>query len=205
MRLVYNDLNGDEIKKILVQRFSAMLDATPYLQRHITIPRVRMNVAVVLEQWADQPEPQKLQISDETDIVGGDYKGLSAVTDRLEDTVNASPTRGGIPPDQIREQSGLAVITAMPMRDSTGRKIVTSDVPVLDGSVVEEVPGLRIDRTGMADQMAGATVVRQDFGIAGIGNAPRDPRRDGQAGLSFGNQTSGRGPVEGPRIHREKE
>ena len=61
--LVYNDLNGEEIKSVLKQRFAQVLDEVPFLRHHLTLPRVSMHLTVHLDQWADQQsvelDPQK--------------------------------------------------------------------------------------------------------------------------------------------------
>jgi len=94
--MVYNDLNGEEIKSVLKQRFSAILDQVPFLQRHLTLPRVSMTMRVQLDQWADQPNPERLEIADSFVI---------------ENKISAAPTPDGHPPDQVRDEHGLPIPT----------------------------------------------------------------------------------------------
>ena len=92
--LVYNDLNGEEIKSVLKQRFAQVLDEVPFLRHHLTLPRVSMHLTVHLDQWADQQTPERLEIVD-------------SVT--LENHLSAAPTPDGHPPDQVRDEHGLAI------------------------------------------------------------------------------------------------
>src|SRR5574340_1196764 len=95
----FNELDGEEAKHVLVERFRARLDEVPYLQRHITLPRLKMTVSVTLELYADQPTPERHHIDDQYNLIV------------LNDEVNASPSPGGKPPDQVRDEHDLPVHT----------------------------------------------------------------------------------------------
>jgi hypothetical protein len=177
--LTYNELSGDEVAHVLEQRFRQVLDNVPYLQRHLTLPRVRMSLSVKLEIWADQPSPEVEMITDRLDVVTE-----RAVPDNpseiyeAESTASAAPGPGGAPPDKIRDEHGLPIAAAGRGPRSTGEHIVTSDqYPAhdagLDGREVEDLPGLKISRTGSGqiDGMATsghATVAKIDQGPAGL-------------------------------------
>src|SRR5204862_2877876 len=94
--MVYNDLNGEEIKQVLKQRLASILDRVPFLQRHLTLPRVSMSLRVQLDQWADQPNPERLEIADSFVI---------------ENKISTAPTPDGHPPDQVRDEHGLPIPT----------------------------------------------------------------------------------------------
>ncbi len=147
----FNELDGEEAKHVLMQRFRAKLDEVPWLQRHITLPRVRMSLLVQLELYADQPTPEVHAIEDEYNLIV------------LQDQVNVSPTPGGRPPDQVRDEHGLAV--------QTQRKLdklpFHADVPMLEGKVVNNEAGLTVDRTGGA-ALPNSTFATIDQGPAGL-------------------------------------
>jgi hypothetical protein len=225
--LVFTELSGSEIKEILEQRFHSLLDAVPFLQRHLTLPRLSMTLTVHLDQWADQQTPERLTISD-------------SVT--LENRISAAPTPDGHPPDKVREDHGLEIPTphygdkkygahlnifgqrpeytgiSSAKSDAAGsggtaseaavpglfRTLTPASIPdpfeiavrvftpagvivpavnltpapapdILSARVVEEAPGVSIDRTGSGGltsaglaKMQGATVVNMDQGPAGL-------------------------------------
>lgn len=140
----FNELDGEEVKAILIARFRDKLDSIPYLQRHLTLPRVEMITLIQLKLWADQPTPEVHEISDSY-------------------TINVSPTPGGHPPDQVRDDHGLPLHTQV----KVAHLPFHADVSMLDGKVVESIPGLRVDRTGTA-ALPGSTFVTMDQGPAGL-------------------------------------
>ena len=149
--ITFNELDGEEAKAVLIARFKAKLDEVPYLQRHITLPRVKMSLLVQLELYNDQPTPERHEIEDEYNLIV------------LQDSVNASPTPGGRPPDQIRDEHGLPILT--PQR--VPKLPYHADVDVLAGRIVQNEAGLKIDRTGQAE-IRGSTFVTMDQGPAGL-------------------------------------
>lgn len=169
---VYNDLNGEEAKQILLDRFAARLNEVPWLQRHLTLPRVRMKLAVTFELYADQPTPESHRIEDDYTL-RTDQPSPTQSTSRQtiprnepelietlegEELIDASPTTGK-PPDQIREESGLPIPT--PVRDRTTRQL--GDMP----DVSHLTDGVTIERKkGPAGPSSGVTFVTQDFGPA---------------------------------------
>ena len=144
----FNELDGEEAKAVLIQRFRAKLDEVPYLQRHITLPRVKMSLLVQISLYNDQPTPEVHEITDEFNLIV------------LHDSVNVSPTPGGHPPDQVRDEHGLQIPTQMKVDK------LPYHADILGGRVVEE-GGLKFDRTGDAP-IKGATFVTMDQGPAGI-------------------------------------
>jgi hypothetical protein len=185
--LTYNELDGTEVAHVLEDRFGQVLRSVPYLQRHLTLPRVRMTLQVKLEIWADQPHPETQSIHDQLEILTAPYEGTAAVVFTAESVDSAAPGPGGHPPDQIRETHGLPVARAGPGPRDAGAHIVTSDHwALLDGQEVDGMPGLKISRTGsgVIDGMptsGNATVAKIDQGPAGLrqGNMNRDAWRFG--------------------------
>ena len=158
-QLVYNDLDGEEVKHILEERFHILLEQVSYLRRHITLPRVKMTLAVHLDVWADQANPERQNIQDALEIRSeSGCSGFNFTPLDLSATINAAP--GGQPPDKIREDYNLGIPTpvrgAVAVEDRVEGRRMTMD----SGAVV--------DRTGKAPERSGATVVVQDFGVAGL-------------------------------------
>ena len=171
--LVYNDLSGDEIKHILTERFMALLADVPYLQRHITMPRVRMELTITLSCWADQTNPDSQMIEDQVDVVTRSTK------------VDASPK--GQHPDQVREQFELPV--AVPVRGPFAHEdeMIPTRVTLPNGATV--------DRTGNHPRSnPNATVVEQDFGPRSARERITTPAEDGWA--------HGGGSRDGEWVHR---
>lgn len=172
--LTFNELNGEEVRQVIENRFRQFLDAVPYFQRHLTLPRVRIAIDMRLEQWADQPHPETVRLKDGFDVVVPFEEAPDGVVE-AESVDAAAPIPGGHPPDQIREMHGLPVSRPGPGDRATGSHISTSDnyPNVLDGREVEDLPGLRVSRTGtgVIDGMqtsANATVAKIDQGPAGL-------------------------------------
>ena len=191
----YDELNGEEIRHVLIERFKSILDDVPYLQRHLTLPRVQMNLNITLLVYADQPTPDVLPIQDQFDIqTDVPYDGRPARIE-ADDTVSSAP-RGGQPADQVREEHGLPVNRAVPQRDARGEHVVIVDTPdggtqrvtldaegkspeykfakpseQVEGNLVVGVGGTKIDRTGSeAASEAGRPTTRAviDQGRAGL-------------------------------------
>jgi len=194
--MVYNDLNGEEIKQILEVRFSQLLDEVTYLQRHITLPRVKMTLSVQLDIYAESPNPERQLITHSLEVIDENYtptpadnKGYKSVD--LRSSIDSSPK--GQPPDQIREEHGVPIPYPSVTLDSRGRKIAIEDRLGLEGREVEMVPGVKVDRTQREHR---GTFVVQDLGPAGLDDpARRDPRRD--QGLPI-KQADRNGPVAPP-------
>ena len=172
--MTFNELDGSEVAHVLENRFEQILKGVPYFQKHITLPRVRMTLQVKLEIWADQPNPETQTISDRFDVVHDDPVLADII--QAESVDSAAPGPGGHPPDQIRDMHRLPI--AQPARGprEIGGHIATSDqysAPPLEGREVEDLPGLKISRTGtgMIDGMptsANATIAKIDQGPAGL-------------------------------------
>src|SRR5580765_7591961 len=157
--LIYNDLSGDEIKHILAQRFDQLISDVPYLQKHITLPRVRMTLEITLESWADQKDPETRIIHDSVEVRDDNDRSRSIAGDILHRSITVDASRRGDPPDKVREDHGLGVPT--PRRGA----IAVEDY--VEGKRVVMPNGTVVDRTGMDPQArSGSTVVHQDFGPA---------------------------------------
>ena len=182
--LTYNELNGEEVKHVLKNRFEQVLEAVPYFQRHMTLPRVRMTMQVTLEVYADQPTPDIIPLSDRLQvIVESEPKPTETFT---AETLDSTAPGSGDPPDQLREMHGLPIMQPARGPQNIGAQIATSDFESLEGREVQGLPGLKISRTGsgMIDGMptsANATVAKIDQGPAGLrsGQMHRDAWRFG--------------------------
>lgn len=195
--MTYNDLNGEEIRHVLEERFQKLLAEVPYLQRHITLPRVRMTLRVQLDAWADQPTPDRQEISDTVEIVdeGVDEKPLVIFSSlEVEDSVSAAPGRGGRTPDQVRDEHGLSIPT--PTR---GPVAVEDHIPSVENRRMSMSNGAIVDRTGNAPERGNATVVIQDFGVAGLAKGQLNRN---QATVANTDRRDG-GPVAPPRLPKE--
>src|SRR5208282_6475830 len=113
----YDELSGEEVKHILLERFKTILNGVPYLQRHLTLPRVRMSLNIMLEVYADQPTPEVLPIMDQFDILTDAPPVGTPVKIEIEDEVSSAP-KGGKPADQVREEHGLPLNIPTSVRDS---------------------------------------------------------------------------------------
>jgi hypothetical protein len=133
-----------------------------------------MTLMVQLESYADQPNPEAQIIEDEFEILTNQpLQGTHRLSEQFASTVDASPSPGGKPPDQIRDENGIPIPTPRRGDKATGSHLYTTDDPQplqplqtsVENRVVEEIPGVRIDRTA---QDKHATMVTQDFGPAGL-------------------------------------
>lgn len=156
--LTFNELNGEEVREILENRCRDTFDRIPQFQRHMTLPRVRITLNVKLEVWADQPNPETINIGDSLTVVVDRPPEIY----RAQSVDTAAPIPGGHPPDQIREQHGLP--TSRPSRgaQNIGAQFSIADEPIESPVVTEPAPGVRITRE------AGGTVVELDQGPAGL-------------------------------------
>lgn len=188
--LTFNELDGTEAAHVLENRFEQVIKAVPYFQKHITLPRCRLTLNVKIEIWADQPSPETIQIGDKLTVVV-DEPTLAEIF-AAESVDSTAPIAGGHPPDQIREMHGLPISRPARGDRAVGGQVAVSDTwqaanPAgLEGREVEDMPGLRISRTGSGfiDGMpssANATIAKIDLGPAGLrkGEMNRDQWRFG--------------------------
>jgi hypothetical protein len=191
-RVVYNDLSGDEVRHILEERFSRLLSDVPYLQKHLTLPRVKMTVTVHLDVYADQPNPERHTIQNSIDVVSDDASVFAepVFSGDATDSVSAAPGPGGKPPDQIRDEHGLGI--SVPTRGSLNHTALEDRV---EGRKMSLPNGATVDRTGSDPIRPGATVVVQDFGRAGLA--------EGQFNRSEVSRRAKDGPVAPPVFGRE--
>lgn len=170
--LTYNELNGEEVKHVLENRFQDIMKEVPYFQKHLTLPRVKMTLQVRLEVWADQPAPETINIGNTLTVVFDEPRLIDTIT---AESVDSTAPGGGLPPDEVREQHGLPISQpAHGPRNIGGQIVIADQYPALEGREVESsFPGLKINRTGsgMIDGMptsANATVAKIDQGPAGL-------------------------------------
>jgi hypothetical protein len=177
--LTFNELNGEEVREILLNRCRDIFDRVPQFQRHITLPRVRITFNVKLEIYADQPNPKTMDIGDKLTVVI--EQPAEVIEAQSVDT--AAPIPGGHPPDQVRELHGLPV--AQPSRgpQNIGGQITISDQFSAGGEASPQLPGLTIQSGGAgheADPLSSyGTFVTLDQGPAGLqhGMMNREPFR----------------------------
>lgn len=157
--VTFNELNGEEVREILENRCRQIFDKVPQFQRHMTLPRVKITLTVRLDLWADQPNPEQLNIGDSLTVIIEGPQLQEVITAVSVDA--AAPIPGGHPPDQIREMHGLAV-----SRPGRGAQNIGAQISIADESipapVAEPTPGVKITRE------AGGTVVELDHGPAGL-------------------------------------
>lgn len=165
---VYNSLNGEEVKRILARRFEARLNEIPWLQRHLTLPRVRMKLSVTFELYADQPTPESHTIDDDLTLKSDAIPSSVTLphplepqlseTVETEDLIDSSPLTGD-PPDQIRDDHDIPIL--VPVRNKAAR--VIEDMP----EFAQLSDGVTIHRPKVSpgpSPSRGATTVTQDFG-----------------------------------------
>ena len=189
--LTFNELNGEEARTVLENRFEQVMRQVPYFQRHLTLPRVKMTLSVKLEIWADQPQPETVTLGNTLTVV---YQPEDEPdTFEFEASDSTAPIPGGYPPDQVREMHGLPISQPGPGPRDIGAHVATQDnypvADVLSGREVQGLPGLKISRTGsgVIDGMptsANATVAKIDQGPAGLrkGEMNRDRWNFGSKG-----------------------
>lgn len=164
--LTYNELDGMEVRAILQSRFDQIMENVPYFKRHLTLPRVRMTLDVKLEVWADQPSPETIKIGDKLTVVLDQPVLVDTITAQ---SVDSTAPGTGHPADELREVHGLP--TTQPARgpkDIGGQIIISDQHLPLEGRTVEDMPGLKINRTGQTDVANGGTLAIIDQGPAGL-------------------------------------
>lgn len=125
---VYDELNGAEIKQILLQRFKDLLDSVPDFQKHLTLPRVRMRLSVHLDIFGRRNP--SLDILNDFTVSTREPESRIELAKELEAEESLSADTGvpvpgtpfdgeGDPPDQVREENDLPV--AVSVRDRVTR------------------------------------------------------------------------------------
>lgn len=155
--LPYNDLNGREATEILVDWFRQLLRGHYLLQPHLTLPMavfdLQVHIGVDMYVGGTVPvasPPDHIDINGSTRITNeipdaargtfqGDREvGLKHTEHDFAATVNAAPVPGGLPPDQVREQHGLAVPRPGYGSRDTGSHLFLADIPNVDADVQAE-------------------------------------------------------------------
>jgi hypothetical protein len=156
----FDQLNGQEVKEILIDRLERVLEQSPHLQRHLTLPNVRieMLLQVSLTMHADQ-------------------QGATPVVLEDEFVVDASPgpaDSGHKPPDRVRHEAGLPI----PVAVRTDAGIIVDDPGRARDRQAEQQEAARLDEPEaddpdelldeLAADEAGFNVVRDTSGKGGI-------------------------------------
>ena len=121
----YDELNGEEAMQVLVQRVKDMLSEVPDFQKHLTLPRVKMEIDITLFIYGRR-QP-KLEFHNELTLSTAVPEAELETAKELvaHDAVNAdtgvpvkdTPFDGtGDPPDQVREENGLTVLEPVKSR-----------------------------------------------------------------------------------------
>lgn len=172
--LTFNELNGEEVKAVLTNRFADVMREVPYFARHLTMPRVRMTLRVELEIWADQPSPETVTIGDMCEVVLQDPVLKETI---VGESVDSTAPGDGHPPDQIREWHGLPISAPAKGPKDIGGHLAISDQasPAAD---YEPIPGVSIRRTENNDPMFRyATIATIDQGPAGLSRGEMNRER----------------------------
>lgn len=144
---IYDELDGAEVKEILVTRLREMLNSVPDFQPHLTLPRVHMKLSVHLDIFGRRVPSLDL-VNDLTLTTKRPVEQMTLAKELVaEDEVSAdtgvpvpnTPFDGaGQPPDQVREEHGLR--TLEPVKDRAGitqqrplRAVGPDDVPSAPG------------------------------------------------------------------------
>jgi len=140
--MLYNDLDGESVKEILLIRCADLLNQVKEFNRTTTLPRVKMKLSIHLEIHGCAPPTR--DFSDELLVRMRDEGPIGEVIATDYDvTIDADPTSpAGQHPDQIREEHGLPVME--PRKGAFGN--------------IEDVPVVREDRIKYAFH------VTQDYG-----------------------------------------
>lgn len=186
---VYNDLNGEEVRDILITRFCDLIDALPEIgRRHLVLPRVRMSLHVVLEI----ANRKNVVIDDDVvvrvremppDLIPGVPMEASAIVDSYTE-----------PPDKVREEHNLPVPTvtltptgnvevpvhrpeAAVYKDTSGRRVAWAasgdrGAPISSGQVSPEPRGPG-SKAVSADRDGPPAQIQSDFRefVRGTGGA----------------------------------
>ncbi len=142
--MVYNDLDGESVREILLIRCADLLNQVKEFNRHTTLPRVKMKIAISLEIHGCIPPSR--EIGDELVVRMREQDSLGEViATTLSAEIDSDPSSpSGLHPDQIREEHGLPVME--PKKGPFGN--------------IEDSPVVREDRIKYAFN------VTQDYGPA---------------------------------------
>jgi hypothetical protein len=166
--LTFNELNGEEVAQVIKDQIALMVANIPYLQRHLTLPRVRIATQIKLEIWADLASPQELIINDKYEVVENSpaaFQSLRAEMVEAEMSESSAPIPGGYPPDRIRAIHGMPLSRPGPGEREGGGHLYTADRPELEQETESRHPGLKITRS----VASGTTVINPgDPGPAGL-------------------------------------
>lgn len=175
---IYNDLSGEDVKQVLLTRFADLLSQVGEFQRHLTLPRVRMNLLVHLE--VSGRTPPSFDIKDDLVVRMREVPPLQPGQEEtnvnldLEAEINSDTTTpGGQPPDQIREEHGIPVME--PVKGAFGYQ----DKPVVRegvryASFVEQDYGPARQRTGQEGPIVGGPTIGEK-NSHGQGGGPIQP------------------------------
>lgn len=143
--LTYNDLNGLEVREILVDWFRQLLESQPALQPHLTLPNAKINleIDVTVEMFVGgtvpvTSEPEQLVIRGGMELTNNtnhhewtpEEKIRAAQPFNRSTIINAAPVPGGEPPDQIRDKHSLPIPTPGYGPRETGSHLFIGDLNI---------------------------------------------------------------------------
>jgi hypothetical protein len=123
---VFNALNGEELKQLLLRDVQRVLSQDSELQRHLTFPKVSWTITVDLKIYPRTPADKQIVVLggiEQVTLPGGapvdtlPERGEPVPTgDPLSETLtNESPEIGEhVGPDALREEAGIPTASAPP-------------------------------------------------------------------------------------------
>lgn len=121
---LFNPLNGDEVKKVIIADIARTLEADTELQEHICFPRVSWKWKLEMKIYPRTPEEKNIEVVGEAVQVKKE-SGAPVVPETSSHTreVYSSPSREVTAPDQVREEVGMPVNQAKSaLSPFTGKK-----------------------------------------------------------------------------------
>jgi len=123
---VFNALNGDELRQVLLRDVQRVLSQDQELQRHLTFPKVSWRVTIDLKIYPRTPEDKKVEVEgfveqvipvpEQPDNVAA-AQPVETAEKPLSETLTSDPSPEvgeHLPPDALREEMGISTKTAPP-------------------------------------------------------------------------------------------
>jgi len=168
--VTYNDLNGEEVREILVDWFRQLLSSQPVMQKHLTLPMAKIDLKVTVDVAMFHGGTVPVASPPEVMSILGDVSVQNAIAAQqphveLAAVVNAAPIPGGQPPDQIRSQHDLPIARPGYGDRSIGGHVQVADIVDIVESTVEETnrrreaAGVRLPQPANGDDATAALTV----------------------------------------------
>jgi hypothetical protein len=106
---LFNALNGDEVKKIILADIARTLEADSELQPHICFPRVSWRWKLEMDIYPRTPNEKVVEVTGEAIQVQDNGTPVVAAAETHIREVYSSPSREIVAPDKIRQEEGLAI------------------------------------------------------------------------------------------------